>query len=73
MRIRSLFLKEEGKKVNLPDIDKHGNAKVDFNLVKYGGFGLPITGLKSEIRILKCETISKFENQMTKIFQELIQ
>ena len=61
MRIRNLFLKEEGEKVNLPDIDEHGNAKVDFNLVK------------SEIRISKCETILKFENQMTKIFRELIQ
>ncbi len=51
----------------------HGNVKVDSNLVKSGGFGLLITGLKSEIRISKCETISKFENQMTKTFRELIQ
>ncbi len=27
----------------------HGNVKVDSNLVKSGGFALPITGLKSEI------------------------
>jgi hypothetical protein len=39
----------------------HGNVKVDFNLVKYRGFALPITGLKSEILISKSETISKFE------------
>jgi len=29
----------------------HGNVKLDSNLVKSGGFALPITGLKSEIRI----------------------
>ncbi len=51
----------------------HGNVKVDSILVKSGGFALPITGLKSEIRISKYETISKFENQMTKTFRELIQ
>ncbi|MBA7671371.1 hypothetical protein ES703_79527 [subsurface metagenome] len=54
-------------------VSLHGNVKVDSNLVKSGGFALPITGLKSEIRISKCETISKFENQMTKTFRELIQ
>ncbi len=52
---------------------RHGNVKVDSNLVKSGGFALPITGLKSEIRISKCETISKFENQMTKTFRDLMQ
>ncbi len=51
----------------------HGNVKVDFNLVKYRGFALPITGLKSEIRISKSETISKFKYQMTKTFREVIQ
>ncbi len=51
----------------------HGNVKVDSNLVKSGGFALPITGLKSEIRISKYETISKFEYQMTKTIRELIQ
>ena len=28
----------------------HGNVKVDSNLAKSGGFALPITGLKSEMR-----------------------
>ncbi len=32
-------------------VSLHGNVKVDSNLVKPGGFALPITGLKSEIRI----------------------
>ncbi len=54
-------------------VERHGNVKVDFNLVKSRGFALPITGLKSEIRISKSETISKFEYQMTKTFRELIQ
>jgi hypothetical protein len=31
-------------------VERHGNVKVDFNLVKSRGFALPITGLKSEIR-----------------------
>ncbi len=54
-------------------VERHGNVKVDFNLVKSRGFALPITGLKSEIRISKSETISKFKYQMTKTFREVIQ
>ena len=50
----------------------HGNVKVDTNLVKSVGFGLPMPGLKYEIRISKPETISKFEYQMTKTFLLLI-
>ena len=34
-------------------VSLHGNVKVDSNLVKSGGFAMPITGLKSEIRISK--------------------
>ncbi len=36
-------------------------SSADSNLDKYRGFALSITGLKSEIRISKSETISKFE------------
>jgi len=62
------------KKNQLNNAPKHGNVKkVDSNLAKSGGFALPITGLKSDIRISKCETISKFENQITKTFWVLIQ
>ena len=59
--------------MSIPESRPHGNIKVDSNLVKSGGFALPITELKSEIRISKYETISKFEYQMTKTFRELIQ
>ena len=48
-------------------------SNVDSNLVKSGGFALPITELKYEIRISKYETISKFEYQMAKTFRQLIQ
>jgi len=36
----------------------HGNVKVDSIVVKSGGFALPITGLKSEIRISNDHNIS---------------
>ena len=42
------------KKVNYKDIPGQGNVKGECNLTKYRGFALPITGLKSEIRIPAC-------------------
>ena len=50
-----------------------GNVKVDSNLVNSGGFALPITGRKFEIRISKCQTISKIEYQMAKTFRAFMQ